>query len=827
MIYPKNFEQKTGFDKIRQLIKNECLSTLGKERVQEMAFSASFEKISQALAETAEFKELIVYEDDFPLNHYYDVRPALKKIQVEGMFLATEELFDLKRSLETLKAIALFFKKKREDEKYPVLCEMSQQLQLYPFISEQIDRVMGKTGKIKDNASPGLARIRRERAEKSAGISKKMQKTLTHAQKEGWVESDVALTMRDGKLLIPVPAAYKRKIKGFVHDESASGKTSFIEPFDVVETNNEIRELEFAERREIIKILTELSDSIRPYIEEMMLAYEFLGHIDFLRAKARFALTVQGIKPKFSPKRQIDFRTARHPLLMLSLKKEGKKMIPLDIEINEKQRIVLISGPNAGGKSVCLKTVGILQYMLQCGLLIPVNETSKTGIFQQIFIDIGDEQSLENDLSTYSSHLHNLKHFVTHGNAGTLLLIDEFGTGTEPLLGGAIAETMLENLNEKQVCGVITTHYGNLKHFASGAEGIVNGAMLYDSENMRPLFQLEIGQPGSSFAFEIAAEIGLPKKLLEKASEKIGQEHIDFEKELRKIETERRQMEHLKSEVERKEKQLETAIEKYHKETEFALRERKNILSLTREQAEDILATVNKKIENTIFEIKKTQADKEKTKQAREKFQNFKEDFLSKQKAEEEKVRAKMEKIKEKQARKQKNKPETKPQAPEPEPEIPDPTIRQGDKVKLRGQDTVGEVIEINDEQAMVSFGQMRTIIGTDKLEKISQNQARQMERQPQTKKNEWSYKKSNVKFKSDLDIRGKRVDEALDILQTRIDEAIVVQAHHLRILHGTGSGALRQAVRDFLASSDVVKSFRDEKVQLGGAGITLVDFEY
>jgi len=512
MIYPQNFEQKIGFDHIRQLLKDKCLSPLGEERVAEMAFSDQYEVVTEKLNQLTEFIRIIQEEDDFPDQYFFDVRHSLKRVRVEGLYLDEQELFDLRRSLETIRNIVRFLCGKEEEESdspYPTLRKLAGDIAVFPQLITRIDGILDKYGKVKDNASTDLARIRRELASTMSGISRSLNSILRSAQTDGYVDKDVMPTMRDGRLVIPVAPALKRKIKGIVHDESASGKTVFIEPAEVVEANNRVRELESEERREIIRILMEFSGTVRPFIDDILQSYEFLAEIDFIRAKSYFAIQTKGIKPALENEQVIDWTMAVHPLLQLSLAKQGKKVVPLDMELSQQKRILIISGPNAGGKSVCLKTVGLLQYMLQCGMLVPMHERSHAGIFGSIFIDIGDEQSIEDDLSTYSSHLTNMKMMLRNCNERSLILIDEFGGGTEPQIGGAIAEAVLKRFNLKLTFGVITTHYQNLKHFAEDHEGVVNGAMLYDRHLMQPLFQLQMGNPGSSFAVEIARKIGL------------------------------------------------------------------------------------------------------------------------------------------------------------------------------------------------------------------------------------------------------------------------------------------------------------------------------
>ena len=631
MIYPQNFEQKIGFDQIRNLIKAKCLSTLGEEKTDGMAFSSDYEEINCRLEEVVEFVRILEEEDEFPSQYFFDVRPSLKRIRVEGLYLDEQELFDLRRSLETIRDIVGFLQKEDEEDEnshspYPALHALAADILVFPQLIARINNILDKFGKIKDNASAELLRIRRELADTTGSISRSLNSILRSAQAEGFVEKDVTPTMRDGRLVIPVAPGMKRKIRGIVHDESATGKTVFIEPAEVVEANNRIRELEGEERREIIRILTEFSATIRPQVPAILQSYEFLALIDFIRAKALFCMDIKAVKPAFEEQQIIDWIEAVHPLLQKSLAKHNKKVVPLDIELTSRQRILLISGPNAGGKSVCLKTVGLLQYMLQCGLLIPLNERSHAGIFENIFIDIGDEQSIEDDLSTYSSHLTNMKNMMKYCNGKSLILIDEFGGGTEPQIGGAIAEAVLKRFNQKQTFGVITTHYQNLKHFAEDHEGVINGAMLYDRHEMRALFQLQIGNPGSSFAVEIARKIGLPEEVIADASEIVGSEYIQSDKYLQDIVRDKRYWETKRQNIRKKEKQMEDTIARYQQEIEELERKRKEILQKAKEDAEHLLQESNAKIENTIRTIKEAQAEKERTRTARQELADFKQE---------------------------------------------------------------------------------------------------------------------------------------------------------------------------------------------------------
>lgn len=825
MLYPENFEQKIGFDKIREMLKGGCLSNLGRRRVDKIRFSTKYSFIETLVNQVDEFKQIMLMEDDFPLNHFIDLTPALKKIKVIGTYLLPEELFDLKRSLETIRAILNFFKTRKEEEKYPYLQKLAENVKLFPFVFERIDSIITKQGKIKDNASPELNTIRSDIRNKEGAVSKRLHSILREAQKSGIVDQDVTLSIRDGRATIPVDASHKRKIKGLILDESATGKTAYIEPSEIVELNNDIKELYYAERREIVKILTQFTDDIRPYVDDLLFAYDYMGTIDFIRSKALLANKINGIKPVFSDRSMLEWKKAVHPLLYLSFKEESRIVVPLDIKLNnDNQRILLISGPNAGGKSVCLQTVGLLQYMFQCGLLVPMNENSEIGLFQNLFINIGDDQSIENDLSTYSSHLLNMKYFIKSANNKTLILIDEFGSGTEPMLGGAIAEAILDSLNQKKSFGVITTHYTSLKHFASSAQGIENGAMLFDTAKIQPLFKLSIGEPGSSFAFEIARKIGLPEDILQNATQKIGKDHIDFDKNLKDIIRDKRYWETKRENIRRSEKKLEEQIAKYTSELEIVDKSRKEIIKKTKEEAELLLADVNKRIENTIREIKESKAEKEQTKNARKSLADFKDNLNKIGSEEETRIQRKIEKLKIREKHgKRKTSIEEVTQIKKADLSL----IEKGDKVKLFGQDSVGEVLDVNGKSVMVAFGNMITTLDEKKLEKISEKQYKQHTGSSNSKKaSSWDFGERRLKFKPEIDVRGKRAEEALQVVNDFIDEAIVISMGSVKILHGKGDGILRQLIRQYLETVDVVKSFHDESVQFGGSGITIVEFE-
>ncbi len=844
MIYPHNFEHKIGFDQIRQLLKGRCLSTLGEERVDEMTYGSRYADINQQLDLTCEMLAILQGDDDFPAQFFFDVRPALKRVKVEGLFLEEQELFDLRRSLETINDIVRFLKAEETEEDstspYPNLCKLAGNILVFPKLTNRINGILNPYGQIKDNASSELARIRKDHAGTLNSISRILASILRNAQSEGVIEKDVSPTMRDGRLVIPVAPAMKRRVRGIVHDESASGKTVFIEPEAVVEANNRVRELEIEERHEIIRILMEFTDELRPLIPDVLQSYEFLAEIDFIRAKALFAQQTGAIKPAFENKQCIDWGAAVHPLLQISLAKHNKKVVPLDIELTKERRILLISGPNAGGKSVCLKTVGLLQYMLQCGLLIPLHEGSHAGVFNSIFIDIGDEQSIEDDLSTYSSHLLNMKNMMKQCDSKSLILIDEFGGGTEPQIGGAIAEAVLKRFNEKGTFGVITTHYQNLKHFADAHEGIVNGAMLYDRNLMQPLFLLQIGMPGSSFAVEIARKIGLPEEVIADASEIVGSDYINSDKYLQDIVRDKRYWQNKRQSIHQREKVMEETIARYERELQELHQERKDILRNAKSEAEQLVQEANARIEGTIKGIKEAQAEKEETKKIRQELADFRKQ-LQEQEAQkaEDKIARKMEKLRERQQRK-KGKKSEKDNTPAPSAEEQaamkaqreaelQAQLTEGATVRLKGQKTVGTIIEIHGKDATVVFGNIKTTVKLNRLEPV----------QPPTKHPDITQKATylseqtqdsmhdrKLNFKQDIDVRGMRGDEAIQAVTYFIDDAILIGVSRVRILHGTGTGILRTLIRQYLQGVNGVKDFHDEHVQFGGAGITVVDLE-
>ena len=839
MIYPSNFENKIQFSEIRSLLKGYCLSQLGKDKVDVMAFGNDAELINTALRQTREFRRMQEETDDFPLQYFFDMRASIKRIRIEGTHLEENEIFDLRRSLETIAGIVKFLNRSDDDGNYdyPTLHALTENVLTFPDLIRRIDQILDKYGKIKDTASPRLAEIRSQLRKAEGSVSRTLYNILRAAQSEGLVEKDVTPTLRDGRLVVPIAPAMKRRIKGIVHDESSTGKTVFVEPTEVVEANNRIRELEADERREIIVILTEFSKLVRPHVNDIIYAYQLLAEIDFIRARAEFARLTNGIEPEVSAKPVVDWITAKHPLLWLALKKQDKPIVPLDIMLTKDRHILIISGPNAGGKSVCLKTVGLLQYMLQCGLSIPVSERSKVGIFADIMIDIGDEQSIENDLSTYSSHLLNMKNMMKQANENTLLLIDEFGTGTEPQIGGAMAEAVLNQFVKKQAWGVITTHYQNLKHYADSHDGIANGAMLYDRHEMRPLFQLAIGQPGSSFAIEIARKTGIPDEVIREASDIVGSDYIQSDKYLQDIVRDKRYWENKRQNVHQREKDLEKTIAKYEEEIKELAQKRKEILRQAKEQAQELLKESNRNIENTIREIRECQAEKEETKRLREELNAFKEDVSEiDTKSADDLIEKKMRQIMERKERREKRKKEKKENAGKPTTigtKLPTPsalaeqqTFCVGDNVRMRGLTTVGTVEAISGKEATVIFGDVRTKVKMSRLEHTTKAPETT---QPATfgisKETRQTIDSHKLNFHQDLDVRGMRGDEALNAVQHFIDDAILVGMSRVRILHGKGNGILRQLIRQYLQSVPNVTSCKDEHVQFGGAGITVVDF--
>ena len=795
MLYPVNFEHKIGFDSVRSLIDEKCAGSWGVEEAEKISFSNDFDTIVASLTLINEMMSLITDSNALPVPVVIDLRHQFADTKAEGTFLETKDLIALKKNISTLRELVQFISD-ADPNRFPSLINFVKDTFTFANIENRIDSIINRFGDVKDNASPNLAQIRRDIIISQNSVSKIMRSVLNKAAEDGFVDKDVTPSLREGRLVIPVSSMNKRRIPGIVHDESATGKTVFIEPTAVVEVNNRIRELENEERREIIRILTEFTNFVRPYYDDILNSCLLVAKIDAIRAKALFSIDIKAIKPYLYSDCRIDWYEARHPLLEKSLTRQGKKIQPLNIRLNKKQRILLISGPNAGGKSVCLKTAGLLQYMLQCGLPIPIHERSNAGIFQSIFIDIGDEQSIENDLSTYSSHLINMKNCIKYSNGKSLLLIDEFGTGTEPQLGGAIAEAVLNRLNNNHVYGIITTHYTNLKHYAAQTEGIVNAAMLYDRNKMQPLFMLSIGTAGSSFAIEIARKIGLPDDVINAASKIVGEEQIDFDKHLQDVARDKRYWEQKRAKIKEEEKKLQSLTEHYDALVQDIKKKEKEIIRNAKEEASQIIKNSNAKIENTIRAIKESAADKNITQSERRELENFKKSL-------------------DKQLEKQ---PSVKQQQ----------DFHKGDRVRIKGQNIAGTIDAVNGKTAIVFFGQIKSTVDVSKLEHLTASQLKEMEKYSTNAvanaKKGFDMRERQLNFSQDIDVRGMRVDEALQAVIYFLDDAQMFNVSRVRILHGTGTGALKSAIRDYLYQSSIVKSFKDEHVQFGGAGITVVD---
>lgn len=830
MTYPDNFENKIGFDAVRASLRQLCATPLGSPWVDDMSFLTDFEAVTSSLHAVSEMLSLSAGGDSaesdaegsasISIDGVHDLRPELARLRVGGTFLPPADLRHLAASLAAINSTYAFMVSRRDengDSSLPALAEVTSSLLDFPDLSRLIDRILDRFGNVRDNASPALADIRHNLAATSGTVNSIMRRVISRAVGEGYLDPDVTPSVRDGRLVLPVSPMHKRKISGIVHDESASGKTFFIEPAEIVEVNNRIRELTIEERREVTRIMIEVADVIRPRLDEILASLSVMGHLDFIRAKARYAAEIGGVLPHLSPSPEIEWYHAVHPVLLLSLRRQGKEIVPLDITLSSPaSRILIISGPNAGGKSVCLKTVGIVQYMMQCGLLPPLYENSHMGLFADIFIDIGDDQSIENDLSTYSSHLRNMKHFLQRGNSSTLVLIDEFGGGTEPQIGGAIAQAILGQFNRQGLWGVITTHYQNLKQMAEDTPGLINGSMLYDRHLMQPLFRLSIGNPGSSFAIEIARKTGLPQSILSEAEEIVGSDYINLDRYLLDIARDKKYWENKRSDIRRKEKRMDEVLAQYEQDADTLRQQRRDIIADAREQARRILDESNAAVERTIRDIRKSQAEKEATLEARRRLQAEKtrlSDADSAPSVPEPKALAR--------APRRKKRPSAveSPSSHQPRP------LAVGDFVKLDGQGTPGKIIEIQGNNAVVAFGMLKTTVALVRLKPT-------MARPDSGATAKASFisaattdamRERRLHFKQEIDVRGMRVDEALQAVTYFIDDAIQFNARQVRILHGTGTGALRQALRQYLDTVPGVQSYRDEHVQLGGAGITVI----
>lgn len=867
MIYPENFERKIGFNEIRTLLKGRCLSSLGTEWVdKELHFMHDFEQIKQALDEAREYKIFEEQTDEEVETEFFDVREALLRARPERTFLEELDLFNLKRSIASVLSYAKLFTQKVDDEDlsttdadtennrgqikylYPALGKMACDVAVFPDIIQRIDKILNKYGKVKDTASPELLSLRHQIEITTRGISHSLRSIINEAQTSGYIDRDVTPTLRDGRLVIPVAPALKRKIKGIVHDESATGKTVFIEPSAVVDANNKIRTLRAAERREVIRILQEITIEIRPHIPELISSLHFLAHVDFLRALNAFSNSFGAIVPNIQPKPSISWMRAIHPLLQHSLAKHGGMVVPLDVELRPGQRILLISGPNAGGKSVCLKTVGLLQYMLQCGMPVPAGEDSCPGIFDDIMIDIGDEQSIENDLSTYSSHLQNMKVMMKSANSRSLLLIDEFGGGTEPQIGGAMAQAILKRFIDNLNFGIITTHYQNLKHFAEQTRAVVNGAMLYDSKLMQPLFKLKVGNPGSSFAIEIARKMGIPADVIDYASKLVGKDYVMSDKYVQDIVRNKEYWEAKRRNITLKEQQLESTIARYEREmTDFQL-ERKRVMADAKAEAKHLIEQSNARIENTIRNIREAQAEKEKTKNLRNELAEFKTQIET-DTDEQDRIARKIAKIQRRQQRKADGGDSAKAKSAAEQkiaatklrnlsnscnsqssvsPSNNNKVLRAGSYVRIIGQSSIGRIESISGKSARVLFGMLYTQVPVSRLEPCEapkeENTALTQNATFVSKETRDAMYEKRLHFKPEIDIRGMHIDEALTAVSYFIDDAIQLEQSKVRILHGTGTGALRELVRNYLKTVPGVKHFHDEHVQFGGAGITVVD---
>ncbi len=856
-----SLEEKIGFNEIRAMLHGYCLSSLGHEKVDAMQFSSDHEVVTSLHLQLAELESILQTTTELPEQDFFDLREDIHRIRIEGTYLEEQTVWELFRVLRTLHSWVEIVRQSASEERtsFPALEKLAEGVFTFKSITRRLEQMLDKYGHIKDNASSELASIRREMKLAEGSVSRTLTSILKSAQAEGLVEKDVAPAMRDGRLVIPVAPALKRRIKGIIHDESATGKTVFIEPAEVVEANNRIRELEAEEKREVIRILREFTEQLRPNLKELLRGFEFLADIEFLLAKHQLTKAIVGLSPEIYSTPLIDWYDARHPLLEAKLKTlsnsplkgedkkspfkgdlEGPgKIVPLCIMLNRKRHILIISGPNAGGKSVCLKTVGLLQYMLQCGLPIPLADGSRAGIFEQIFIDIGDEQSIDDDLSTYSSHLLNMKRMMASCTPNTLLLIDEFGGGTEPTIGGAIAEAVLKRFVSKQTFAVITTHYQNLKHFAEDTPGVVNGAMLYDRQKMAALFQLQIGNPGSSFAVEIARKIGIPEDVIADATELVGREYVNADKYLLDITRDKRYWEGKRQTIHSQEKQMVQTIEHYEKEIEELRGKRKEIIREAKAEADKIIAAANAQIENTIREIKEAQADKERTRSARQQLQTFREEVgqMSQEELDayvEKKRKQIEERRKRHQERQAAKKQKTLCNSPNegenkrvsPMGDLEGSALTVGSTVRIKGQTSIGTITAIEGKQASVTFGVMKTLVDLKRLEQAKEapkqeaSQTVVVSRQTQD-----SIRQKHLDFKQEIDVRGMRADEALQAVTYFIDDALLVNASRVRILHGTGTGALRQIIRQYLNTVSGVVSFHDEHVQFGGAGITVVEF--
>lgn len=827
MIYPASFEQKIGFDRLREQVAALCTMRAARERVAAELFSSSPREVELRLALADEMRLLLDMEHEFPGGDYPDIDTVVAKLRIEGAFLDVEEVVTLHRALSALGAVVGFIANRQE--RYPTLWERTRRVAVFPEIVRRIDAIVDRFGNVRDNASPALAEIRRAIREREGLAAKRLQAVLAAAKGAGIVEADAQISIRDGRAVIPVAAGNKRKLNGFIHDESATGKTFYVEPVEVVEINNELRELEYSERREIVRILTEFTETIRPDAPLIADSGDCLAEIDMLRAKGRWASENGCVRPILSTDGRLYLKNARHPLLQQTLRAAGREIVPLDLLLDRRKRILVISGPNAGGKSVCLKTTGIVQYMFQCGFLVPASELSELPLFESLFIDIGDEQSIDNDLSTYSSHLLNMKHMLAGASERALVLIDEFGSGTEPIIGGAIAEAILERLLARGSYGVITTHYANIKYYASNTDGIANGAMMFDVQRIRPLFRLETGKPGSSFAVEIARKIGLPEEIIRAASEKAGSDHINIEKQLREIARDKHYWEQKRDRIRMTDRKVEELEQSYAEQLAKIRAERQEIIRRAKSEAQQLIADANRRIEHTIRTIREAQAEKESTRLARRELDGFRERVDEAGAFEHDAAVAReMERIERRRQRRAERKArEGSPagEAAPPAAELPR-EVTEGAKVRMAGQEMVGEVRAVKGRKAQVAFGQILTTVDKERLTVVSNREYREATR-PMTARTVVSADISarKLNFKDHVDVRGMRAAEALEVVQDFVDDALMLGVGSVSILHGKGTGALKEEIRRYLRSLPDVASVADEHADRGGAGITIVTF--
>lgn len=839
-------EQKLGFEKIRESVALRCSTNYAKERVANEKVSNNASVIERRLILTDEMRLICMFESSFPANGFIDSIDYLKPLEIEYTSLSLENINKLYIFLENLRGILAFFKGCKEGS-YLNLRAMADPIVFFPEIIHRLELLLDKYGEIRDNASEELYKIRKSLKEKENSISRKIQSILKRAQEEGVADEDATVSARDGRILIPINAANKRKLPGFIYDESASGKTVFIEPIEVVELNNQVKELYFAQQREILRILLEFTNFLRPYLPNLIAGARFVGETDFIRAKAIVAIQMEAGKPILSHDNEFKLIKGRHPILEATLKKEKKEIVPLTLTLNPDKHILVISGPNAGGKSVCLKTVGILQYMFQWGMLIPASEISEFRIFEDIFIDIGDEQSIENDLSTYSSHLTNMKNLLHKANNMSLVLIDEFGSGTEPTAGGAIAETILAEMENRGVFGIITTHYTNLKFYAGNSKGTINGAMMFDVSKIQPLYKLEIGLPGNSFAFELARKIGLPDNIIRQAEERAGTNFVDLERQLRKISRNRKSLDEKLAKIKNTDKTLDSITEKYQKELSDIQVIKKQILLDAKKEAEQIIGEANKKIEATIKAIKESQAEKERTKTARKELDEFNQQLKEVQQSEQDKkIAYKMEQLLErkrrKEERKQKGATRTvtsstvdntsninhSKQPNKAEALNSFKPLQVGDKVRVKGKDIIGEVMQIGGTYINISVGNIISKVTKESLERISTKEfGDAVKSQPKQMSNHSAgISERRLNFKPSIDIRGERLNEAMDIVSRFIDDALMIGIGEVKILHGKGNGVLKEEIRKYLRTVPGVVECKDEDIQYGGSGITIVKLD-